>query len=86
MPLTVEKCSELLEVALKDDRLSLLWEGIRNPPSQPVPSNSSYRYLNSGLWAGYASHAAALLEAVVRQVESSKAGMKTNDQELVSDM
>ena len=35
---------------------------------------------------GYASHAERLLEAVVKIVTSSAAGMKTNDQELVSDM
>jgi len=35
---------------------------------------------------GYADRAVDLLEAVVEQVVHSKAGMKTNDQELVSDM
>jgi hypothetical protein len=35
---------------------------------------------------GYASRAVELLEAVVDMVVHSKAGMKTNDQELVSDM
>jgi hypothetical protein len=42
--------------------------------------------LNSGLWAGRASAAEKLLTAVVKQVTESAAGMKTNDQELVSDM
>jgi len=42
--------------------------------------------LNSGLWMGYASEAEKLLASVVKQVVESKAGMKTNDQELVSDM
>lgn len=45
-----------------------------------------YRFLNSGLWAGRASAATRLLTAVVKQVTESTAGMKTNDQELVSDM
>lgn len=44
-----------------------------------------YRFLNSGAWMGYAGAAEKLLEAVVAKANSTF-GMKTNDQEMVSDM
>eukprot|EP00616_Rhizochromulina_sp_CCMP1243_P009141 CAMPEP_0118986668 /NCGR_PEP_ID=MMETSP1173-20130426/42590_1 /TAXON_ID=1034831 /ORGANISM="Rhizochromulina marina cf, Strain CCMP1243" /LENGTH=438 /DNA_ID=CAMNT_0006937465 /DNA_START=101 /DNA_END=1414 /DNA_ORIENTATION=- len=49
------------------------------------PSPTPYRFLNSGAWIGYARQAEHLLEAVVAKA-NSEFGMKTNDQEMVSDM
>jgi procollagen-lysine,2-oxoglutarate 5-dioxygenase len=50
-------------------------------PKSPTP----YKFLNSGAWMGYARAAEGLLAAVVKRA-NSEYGMKTNDQEMVSDM
>lgn len=50
-------------------------------PKSPTP----YRYLNSGAWIGRAGAAQKLLAAVVDRA-NSQFGLKTNDQEMVSDM
>ena len=50
-------------------------------PASPTP----YKFLNSGAWMGYAKAAEGLLAAVVKRA-NSQYGMKTNDQEMVSDM